>query len=360
MMMKELESAKENYRLFRNFHRLDDPEYTVGEAVLKGDYYFSRFSLDLIPVDSVEITDQYARMLREDASGEISPELPPMTYDDPGNFAKGKKLLEKQLKTVCSTDNVSMREDLERIILSGGKRLRPALCQAAYALGENPGYPILPLMVMIELMHTASLIHDDVVDDGQKRRGVATINVTSGNLNAVRAADFILGRAMEILKIYKGSGINERLAGVSEQMCIGELEQLKLLNADIDEEVYFDLIEKKTALFIEAAAACGAVAGGCSRDCVRALEKYGYNIGIAFQIKDDILDFTGKEKFGKETGQDKRKGLKTLPAVIGLEKAQKKVEEYSVKAIEALNDINNGVPKKALTEMAIKLEKREI
>ena len=356
----ELESANENFGLFRKLHKLEDPAYSVAEAVLRGDYYFSRFSLDLIPVDSIEITDKFAKILREDASGEKSEELPKMSFDAPSSFRKGKALLEKQLAKVCETENEEMEKDLERVLLAGGKRLRPALAQAAYDLGKDPALPILPLMVMIELMHSASLIHDDVVDKGMKRRGVPTINATSGDLKAVKAADFILGRAMELLKIYKGSGINERLAKVSEQMCIGELEQLDNLNIEISEEAYFRMIEKKTALFIEAAAYTGAIAGGCSKEEASALEIYGYNIGVAFQIKDDILDYTGTEKFGKETGQDERKGLLTLPKIIGLEAAQERVGYYSEKAIRALENIRNGTSKKAFIEMAKQLENREI
>ncbi|MBQ9030262.1 MAG: polyprenyl synthetase family protein [Parasporobacterium sp.] len=357
---KELDSANANFALFRKYHKLEDPDVSDGEATLRGDYYFSRFSLDLIPVDSVEITDRFARILREDASRFSSEELPSMTYENPGSFARGKALLESQLKKICSTENQEMRQDLERVLLAGGKRLRPALSQAAYGLGRDPSYPILPLMVMIELMHSASLIHDDVVDQGQKRRGVPTINALRGNLKAVRSADFVLGRAMELLKIYKGSGINERLAAVSEQMCIGELEQMECLNSGIDEERYFDLIRKKTALFIEAAAWCGGIAGGCEDSVLQALETYGYHIGIAFQIKDDILDYTGKERFGKETGQDSRKGLRTLPSIIGIGKAQERVTEHSEKAIKAIQNVNGGVSRTALIRMARQLEKREI
>jgi len=356
----ELQKAREDFDLFRKYHRLEGDTDGVGESVLLGDLYFSRFSLDLIPVDSVEITDQYAQILREETSGAESPELPPMDFQDPGTFARGKKLLEKQLRDVCTSRNSKMTEDLLRVLLSGGKRLRPALAQAAFGLGNTPAYPILPLMVMIELMHSASLIHDDVVDNGQKRRGTATINVTSGNYAAVQSADFILGRAMELLKIYRGSGIDERLAAVSEQMCIGELEQMKYLHKDISEEIYFTLIEKKTALFIEAAAACGAIAGGCPDEVIKSLEQYGYHIGIAFQIKDDILDFTGREEFGKEIGQDAKKGLKTLPAIIGLEKAQERVENHSDLAVRALRELKNSVSKKALLDIARQLEKRVI
>lgn len=357
---KELESANENFALFRSFHRLDDDNYSTAEAVLKGDYYFSRFSLDLIPVDSIEITDAFAKILREDASGQASEEVEKMSFDAPESFKKGKALLEAQLEKICSTPNVQMEKDLKRVILSGGKRLRPALAQASYDITADTSLPILPLMVMIELMHTASLIHDDVVDKGMVRRCVPTINATSGDLAAVRSADFVLGRAMELLKIYKGSGVNERLAAISEQMCIGELKQLDVLGKSISEEEYMDLIEKKTALFIEGAAYCGALAGGADEETLKAVEKYGYNIGMAFQIKDDILDCTGGKQLGKERSQDEKKGLITLPKIIGIEAAEERVKEYSENAIRAIEPIKNGRSKKAFAEMAKQLKNREI
>lgn len=356
---KELESANENFSLFRSFHRLDDENYSTAEAVLKGDYYFSRFSLDLIPVDSVEITDRFSAILRAEASGYESPEIEPNLIVPP-TFKKGKELLEEQLEKICFTQNEPMRQDLERVILSGGKRLRPAFSQAAYELSDNAPHPILPLMVMIELMHTASLIHDDVVDKGQMRRGVSTINATSGDKSAVRAADFVLGRAMELLKIYKGTGINEKLAAISEQMCLGELWQLDNLGRAISEEEYMELIKKKTALFIEGAAYCGALAGGAADEDVKAVSEYGYNIGMAFQIKDDILDLTGGKKIGKKTGQDEEKGLMTLPKIIGLEAAEERSKEFTDNAVRAIEKIKDGRSKKAFIEMAKQLKNREI
>lgn len=275
-------------------------------------------------------------------------------------FGKVKYELEENLAQICKAGNPRMSEDLERVLLAGGKRLRPALAYAAYRLKEDSDLPIMPLMLMIELMHSASLIHDDVVDTGLVRRGVATINATSGNECAVWAADYLLARAMEYLKIYKGTGINERLAKVSEEMCLGEFAQIDNLNKELTEDIYFDLIKKKTAYFISASAACGAVAAGLDEDGIKMLEEYGLNIGIAFQIKDDILDFTSSSETGKTGNQDEKKGLMTLPQMTGISKAQKQVELYSRKSIEAIKKIKDCKAKTALEEMAANLAKRKL
>lgn len=353
----EYYNAKEHFILFRDYHRLGNPEQTAYDTLV-GDYHFSQFSLCLIPIDSVELTDRFAAVLRKDACGFECPELEPIKDKNPENVLEAKKLIEAELRRICQSENKEMSEELERVLLSGGKRLRPFLSWTAYNLAGEKKYPILPLMVMIELMHSASLIHDDVVDKGMIRRGVETINATKGDLAAVQSADFILGRAMEILKVYKGSGIDERLAEVSEKMCLGELRQISNLNKDISEDIYLEIIENKTALFISAAAACGGIAAGLSDIDIKCLERYGYNIGMAFQIKDDILDITGGDKLGKVINQDIKKGLLTLPQIIGIEAAQRKVDEFSEGAIRALAPIGNSKAKKDLEKMALLLKER--
>lgn len=358
----ELELAREHFDQFLALHELKDPA-SIALDTLNGDYHFSQFSLHLIPVDSVEITDRFAQELRETVAGCACPELEPITAENPKTFVRGKKLLEDRLQKICFSRNEAMKNDLLRVILAGGKRLRPALSWAAYNLKtedapEKKPYPILPLMVMIELMHSASLIHDDVVDQADVRRNVPTINATSGDLFAVKSADFILGRAMELLKVYKGSGIDERLAAVSEQMCLGELDQLERLHQDLTQEQYLRQIERKTALFIEAAAACGGMAAGLDDKWIRALESYGYHIGMAFQIKDDILDLTGDDSFGKPREQDIKKGLRTLPLIIGMEKSEEAVREHSETAIHSLDDVPESTAKADLIKMAKLLVER--
>lgn len=275
-------------------------------------------------------------------------------------FEKIKIELEENLSLICESANSQMQEDLKRVVLAPGKRLRPALCYATYSLQEGSNLPILPLMIMLELMHSASLIHDDVVDKGMVRRGVPTINATSGDKAAVLAADYLLARAMEYLKIYKGSGINERLAKVSEGMCLGEFFQIDNLGKEISKETYFEQIKLKTANLLAESAACGGIASGLCEEKVEKLWQYGLNIGIAFQIKDDILDTSKDSKTNKTMGQDKARGLLTLPELIGNEGALKEVDNYSKKAIDMINDFKDCKAKKALIDMANTLSKRNM
>lgn len=275
-------------------------------------------------------------------------------------FEKVKIELEENLEQICTCQNAQMQSDLKRVVLAKGKRLRPALCFATYNFNEDPILPILPLMIMLELMHSASLIHDDVVDKGMIRRGVPTINATSGETKAVFAADYLLARAMEYLKVYKGYGINERLAKVSEGMCLGEFFQIDNLDKNISREKYFEQIKLKTAYFLAESAACGALAANLKDEEVDNLWEYGLDIGIAFQIRDDILDISKEAKTNKTLNQDKAKGLVTLPEIIGTDNAIKEVDEYSKKAIDTIKDFKDCKAKKALIDMANALSKRNM
>jgi len=231
-----------------------------------------------------------------------------------------------------------MRSDLRRVITSGGKRLRPTLALLCHRIGGAKKYPVRPLMDMLELMHTASLIHDDVVDGAAARRGAATINATSGVGAAVRSGDLLLAEAMENLRFYKGSGINEALAAASEEMCLGELLGLGTRFAPIPRKQYFIQIHRKTASLIAASCYSGAVAGGLPEAEAKALETYGENLGVAFQLGDDLLDFSRSRESGKEPGQDLRNGIFTLPALYLLESGI----PASVKNLLMKRDRDNG------------------
>ena len=212
-----------------------------------------------------------------------------------------------------------MQQDLTRVIKAGGKRLRPVLAMLCYRLAKS-GHTdvkadIVPLMCMLELMHTASLVHDDVVDNATVRRGHPTINKTSGSLAAVQSGDYLLAKAMEILGIYKGTGINEELTDVSEQMCLGELEQLKIRykTDEQNEALYFLQIYRKTASLIAASCYTGALAAGLEASQARALKSYGERLGTAFQLRDDLMDYDDAGVTGKAPGQDLKNGIYTLP-----------------------------------------------
>ena len=298
--------------------------------------------------------------------------------------------LENELDRICITD------DLKRAVMSGGKRMRPNLAYTAYRLGSSDT-EIVPLMVMVELMHSASLIHDDVVDKAGIRRNVPTINATSGDYRAVQSADYLLSRAMEYLHVYRGSGIDERLAEVSLGMCRGEFLEIReaFRISEDAEEKYFELIRHKTAIFIGACAACGGIAGGLPAEYVKSLEDYGTYLGIAFQIRDDCLDYEGEAVFGKKIGQDLDSGLYTLPLIYamkaepllysllktrnpngslsqkdseyvikkvcryGINDCRRLVEEYSTMAVEAIKDIPSSPAKDALILMAEGLKNRK-
>jgi geranylgeranyl pyrophosphate synthase len=244
-------------------------------------------------------------------------------------------------------------------------------------------------MYMLELMHSTSLIHDDAVDGAAKRRGVATINRSSGRLAAVQSGDFLLAKAMEKLAYYRGTGINETLAAVSAEMCRAELLQQRVrYDADAQNEALcYALIRGKTASLLSASCRTGALAGGLSEAAVRALGRFGERFGPAFQILDDILDYRAERVFGRPAGQDLKNGLLTLPALLcgagrseavrrlfskrsgaeqreirravrfvreagGLERAAARVALHCEEACEALAPLRDGPAKRALAHLA--------
>lgn len=290
-----------------------------------------------------------------------------------------------------------MEDALKRLIHSGGKRLRPSLAWVCYAAGTQRTMPILPLMCMLELMHTASLIHDDIVDDAGLRRNEITIHAQAGRLTAVNSGDYLLGKAMEYLKVYRGTGINEMLADVSAQMCMGEFSQMRNLFriAGQSEETCFTQIRQKTAYLISASCFCGAAAGGMDQRQKEALWIYGERIGIAFQLRDDLLDFTAESRFGKKRGQDLKNGIFTLPLLHafavcpdpqmfriaqkehkseaeveqmiqyvidahGMEYTQERIRTVTEEAVEALKELPGSLSTRALAQMAKMLDHRTV
>ncbi|MDR1573267.1 MAG: polyprenyl synthetase family protein, partial [Clostridiales Family XIII bacterium] len=228
---------------------------------------------------------------------------------------------ERELLRLCDEAEAErMRGDARRVIGAGGKRLRPALAYLCWHMGAPAGerLRVVPLMCMLELMHTASLIHDDVVDGAAKRRGVASINASSGRLAAVQSGDFLLAKAMEKLQYYRGTGVNETLAAVSAEMCRAELLQQRLrCDADAQNEAsYYAQLHGKTASLLSASCRTGALAGGLSDGAAGRLGRFGERFGLAFQILDDILDFEAETVYGRPSGQDIRNGVLTLPVLL--------------------------------------------
>ncbi len=233
--------------------------------------------------------------------------------------------VEKTLQQTISSNAPVMDAITHYILLSPGKRLRPALFLVSAGLDQPPP-GLTDTAASIELIHTASLVHDDIVDQSTLRRGLPTVNAKWGNDISVLAGDFLFARAFILLTKSRCQEIITILAAVIERMSVGEIEQLTdVFNAGLPEEVYLDRIKKKTACFMAGVCQAGGVARDAGQDELRALYEFGMYLGLAFQIKDDILDFQGQsEVTGKPAGSDLRQGIITLPVIHLLESSPRR------------------------------------
>jgi octaprenyl-diphosphate synthase len=219
------------------------------------------------------------------------------------------------------TSSVALvRQVAEYIVGAGGKRLRPAvLLLAANAFGYR-GSDHYQLAAVIEMIHTATLLHDDVVDESSQRRGRATANAAFGNAASVLVGDFLYSRAFQLMVATGRMRVLSILADATNEIAEGEVLQLMQVgNADLDEEAYVGVIRRKTAKLFEAAARLGAVLGGASAEQEELLARYGMHLGVAFQIQDDVLDYEGDAgTLGKNLGDDLAEGKMTLPLIRAL------------------------------------------
>lgn len=213
----------------------------------------------------------------------------------------------------------------EYIVTGGGKRLRPALVLLACAACGYRGQARLVLAAVVEFIHTATLLHDDVVDDSPLRRGRKTANTAFGNAAAVLVGDFLYSRAFQMMVGVGSMRVMEVLADATNTIAEGEV--LQLMNChdpDVDEEGYLDVIRRKTAKLFEASARLGAVLGGAPADQERALAAYGMHLGTAFQLVDDVLDYSGDaDAIGKSLGDDLAEGKPTLPLIHAMRSGDK-------------------------------------
>ena len=208
------------------------------------------------------------------------------------------------------------------LVTAGGKRIRPALCLLAAHGG--PDYSLsrlLPLAEALELIHTASLVHDDVIDEADTRRGSITANAKWDNQVAILSGDYIFARAFGLIADGDyGNYVSKRLADLVCNLSVGEIIQNHTVyHAVKDLDNYYNRIQKKTADFLEICCELGAYVGGFGKEDVRRMAEYGHCIGMAFQITDDLLDILQtSEKIGKPAGNDIRQGIVTLPVIHAL------------------------------------------
>lgn len=216
-------------------------------------------------------------------------------------------------------DDGMLGSALSHIRQRGGKRMRPILMML---MARNFG-DICDVTqhsaVGLELLHTASLVHDDVVDESGERRGQASVNATYNNKVAVLVGDFILSTALLHVSYTGHQRIIEYLAELGRTLAAGEILQLSnIQNQAISEEVYYQVIKQKTAALFEACAAIGAMSGGATQEEMQKARQFGQNLGIMFQIRDDIFDYFDSKEIGKPTGNDMMEGKLTLPVIYAL------------------------------------------
>lgn len=207
---------------------------------------------------------------------------------------------------------------------SGGKRVRPALTILSnYAVGgEGNRYNSIRMATVMEFLHTATLVHDDIIDKADTRRNRPTVNALYGNETAVLMGDWLYMSAFETSLAERSLPILDILTSVTRKMTEGELLQLTLLgHADVSEAQYLDVLKRKTAYLFSASCEIGAILGGATEQQQTALREYGLNLGTAFQLTDDLLDFTSSEAaLGKAAGADLLGGKVTLPLIYWREK----------------------------------------
>jgi len=224
-----------------------------------------------------------------------------------------------------SVSNVRPITELGQYLhLSGGKRLRPALLLLSAKLCGYEGPSAIRLGAVMELIHTATLIHDDVIDEAETRRGRPSTNSRWGNHTSVLAGDWLYMQAFNIALTERNFKTLDILIGLTQVMVEGELLQLtQLKRIDLTEDDYLELVYRKTACLFSACLRLGALLGGQGEEAEIKLASYGSNLGLAFQVIDDLLDFTSSEQtLGKPTGNDLREGKITLPLIYLLPKCR--------------------------------------
>jgi geranylgeranyl pyrophosphate synthase len=231
------------------------------------------------------------------------------------------EVVEQKLYQAAHAEQEPLRETLEYLLDSGGKRIRPALAILSSKFHDHDTGRVLPLAAAVEMLHTATLVHDDLLDGSLLRRGSPTLNAVLGTGAVILVGDYLFARAADLAASTESVPVVEIFAKTLMTICSGELRHV--FEEDgwrRTKEEYYHSTYSKTASLFAASAESGALLSGAPVEAVRALRDYGCNLGMAFQIVDDILDFVGEEQqMGKPMGSDLRQGTVTLPLLLFLD-----------------------------------------
>jgi octaprenyl-diphosphate synthase len=254
--------------------------------------------------------------------------------------------MEKYLDKYLTSEVKLIPEVAHHLIDSGGKRFRPLLLLISSKLCDYNGEHRFPMAAVMEFIHTATLLHDDVIDQAIIRRGKTSANNIWGNAASVLVGDFLYSKAFKLLSEVSNMTIISLMSRITNVMSEGEVFQLmKCGDVNITEEEYLEIIEKKTAVLLSAACAAGAILGSAPKNKIDALTRFGYNIGMAFQITDDTLDYIAQEQeFGKSIGKDLEEGKMTLPLIYALKSATKEEKDKAKDLITSKEGHEKVIP----------------
>jgi len=252
------------------------------------------------------------------------------------------KSVEMQFRKDLESNVPLIRKVGEYVLSSGGKRIRPAMLLLAAKLCDYKGSRHVPLASVVEFIHTATLLHDDVVDSANMRRGLASANTLWGNEASVLVGDFLFSKSFSLMVADGDLNVLRVLSAATTRIAEGEVLQL-ICTSDVDltEEKYIEVVVCKTAVLLAAACQAGAIIGGATPEQEDALAAFGMDLGIAFQLMDDTLDYTADEKeFGKSIGHDLEEGKVTLPLIETLRKCSDE-ERETVSEIVVKEELNH-------------------
>lgn len=250
--------------------------------------------------------------------------------------------VENKIKNVTKAESSMIQSASNHLLSAGGKRIRPIFVLLSSRFGTKHQDQIIDVAVALELIHMASLVHDDVIDHATVRRGKPTVNQQWDNGTAVYTGDYIFAKTLELLKPFENNRLHAVLSNTIHELCIGEIEQIRdKFQIKQNHFTYLRRIKRKTALLIESSTQMGAIASGVDSHTETLLKEYGYYIGMSYQIMDDILDFTSSEKeLGKPVGSDLLNGHITLPTLYAMNNDQhiyKGVQAYFEQKVHQTN-----------------------
>ncbi len=259
--------------------------------------------------------------------------------------AANMRAVDALIRARLASDVVLINQIAAHIIGGGGKRLRPMLVLLAGQAAGYTGRGLVPLAAVVEFIHTATLLHDDVVDESDLRRGRQTANTLWGNAASVLVGDFLYSRAFQMMVEVDDMRVMRLMADTTNEIAAGEvLQLLNIHNPEVDEDAYLRVIERKTAMLFAAATRIGGLLADLPPDQEAALSAYGLNLGFAFQIADDVLDYVADAgALGKNIGDDLAEGKATLPLIHAIKHADPEQAASLRRAIETggLDSLDN-------------------